>query len=119
MSVAAPDPLAGRLSPAERAAVDELVVAARARLGSELRDVRLFGSRARGEGTADSDVDVALVVTAAGRARRYEIYDLAFDLGLHHGVALAPLVIEEGLLADLHRRERRLALDLEREGIPL
>ena len=118
MSIAA-DPLAGRLSPAERAAVDELVAAARSRLGGELREVRLFGSRARGEGTADSDVDVALVVTSAGRQRRYEIYDLAFDLGLRHRVALAPLVIEDERLAELRRRERRLALDLDREGILL
>jgi len=99
--------------------VDELVAAARAQLGGEIHDVRLFGSRARGEGDADSDVDVALVVSATGRARRYEIYDLSFDIGLRHGVALAPLVIEEAVLADLHRRERRLAMDLEREGIPL
>ena len=119
MSAAEPDRTAGRRSPAERTAVDELVTAARSQLGGELRDVRLFGSRARGEGDADSDVDVALVVSAAGRARRYEIYDLAFDIGLQHGVNLAPLVIEDAVLADLHRRERRLALDLEREGIPL
>ena len=114
-----PDPLASRLTPAERAAVEELVAAARAALGEDLGAVRLFGSRARGEGTEDSDLDLALVVTPAGRRRRHEVYDLAFDIGLRHGVALAPLVVEEGLLAQMRQRERRLALDLDREGIPL
>jgi|ERR1051325_116588 predicted nucleotidyltransferase len=119
MSAVEIDRLAGRLSRAERTAVNELVAAARAQLGGEIHDVRLFGSRARGDGHADSDIDVAVVVSTAGRARRYEIYDLAFDIGLRHGVNLAPLVIEDAVLADLHRRERRLALDLQREGIPL
>lgn len=107
------------LTPAEQAGVSELVAGARAILGDELREVRLFGSRARGEGTADSDVDLALVVTAEGRRRRRGVQDLAFDIGLRLGIALAPLIVEEGVLADLRQRERRLALDLDREGIPL
>jgi predicted nucleotidyltransferase len=111
--------VATTLTPAERAAVDELVAGARAILGDEIRDVRLFGSRARGEGTADSDVDVALVVTAEGRRRRREVQDLAFDIGLRRGIALAPLVVDEAVLAEMRERELRFALDLEREGIPL
>jgi predicted nucleotidyltransferase len=111
--------LAAALTPAEQEAVNELVVGARAILGAEIRDVRLFGSRARGEGTADSDLDVALVVTAEGRRRRREVQDLAFDIGLRHSVALAPLVVDEAVLAEMRQRELRFALDLEREGIPL
>jgi predicted nucleotidyltransferase len=107
------------LSPAERAAVDELVSEARVALGDDLREVRLFGSRARGDSDESSDVDVALVVTEAGRQRRSVIQDLAFDLGLRHGVSLAPTVIEESLLAELRSRERRFALDLDEEGLAL
>jgi predicted nucleotidyltransferase len=111
--------LEGRLTPAELAALDEFLANARAALGAELREARLFGSRARGEGTSASDLDVAMVVTAAGHRRRREVHDLAFDSMLRHGVVVSPLVIEEGVLADLAARERRLALDLEREGILL
>jgi uncharacterized protein len=113
------DQLAEALTPAEKAAVDELVAGARAILGAEIRDARLFGSRARGEGTADSDLDVALVVTAEGRRRRREVQDLAFDIGLRHHVALAPLIVDEAVLAEMRQRELLLALDIEREGIPL
>jgi uncharacterized protein len=111
--------IATALTPAEQAAVDELVAGARALLGDEIREVRLFGSRARGEGTADSDLDVALVVTSEGRRRRREVQDLAFDIRLRRGIALAPLVVDEAVLAEMRQRERRLALDLDREGIPL
>jgi predicted nucleotidyltransferase len=82
-------------------------------------EARLFGSRARGEGHEDSDLDVALIVTAPGRQRRGQVYDLAFDVMLAHGVDLAPLVIARERLDELRRRERLLALDLDREGIPL
>jgi hypothetical protein len=47
------------------------------------------------------------------------VYDLAFDVGLEHSVNLAPLVLEEQQFQELKRRERLLALDIEREGIPL
>jgi predicted nucleotidyltransferase len=74
-------PLPATLSDSEAAAIREFVAKARALLGPELRAVRLFGSRARGEGHEHSDIDLALVVGSYGRARRHTIYDLAFDVG--------------------------------------
>jgi len=107
------------LSPAEAAAVREFVARVRELLGTELLHVRLFGSRARGEGHEHSDLDIALIVTTGGRARRYDVYDLAFDVGLEYSVVLAPLVLEEQQFQKLKQRERLLALDIEREGIAL
>jgi predicted nucleotidyltransferase len=107
------------LSASESAALREFIAAARAVLGPELREARLFGSRARGEGHEHSDLDVALIVGAGGRAQRRALYDLAFDVGLAHGVELAPVVFEERQFQELKRRERLVALDIEREGIAL
>lgn len=107
------------LSATETAALREFVTGARALLGDGILDVRLFGSRARGEGHEHSDLDIAVIVRAGGRARRYVLYDLAFDVGLAHGVELAPLVMEAPQFEDLKARERAIALDIEREGIPL
>jgi predicted nucleotidyltransferase len=89
-------------------------------LGVELKAARLFGSRARGEGHEYSDLDVALIVGAGSRrAYRHRLSDLAFDVGLAHGVELAPLVIEQSQLEELRSRERRIAHDIDVEGIPL
>lgn len=110
---------AARLSPAEAAATGELVERVRALLGEELCELRLFGSRARGEGTEQSDLDIAVIVTPRGRARRHEVHDLAFDIGYAHGVDIAAWVVEEGRLNELRTRERRIALDVDREGIRL
>jgi predicted nucleotidyltransferase len=107
------------LSSSEAAAVREFVARVRELLGTQLKQARLFGSRARGEGHEHSDVDIALIVAPGGRARRYAVYDLAFDVGLEHSVDLAPLVLEEPQFQELKRRERLLALDIERERIAL
>lgn len=109
----------GHLSPAEADAVAELVDAARRLLGIDLHELLLYGSRARGEGDEDSDIDLALIVTPRGRERRNEVYDIAHDIGLHHGVLLAPMLIERERLDELRRRERLFAAELDRDGIPL
>lgn len=111
--------LPGHLSPAEADAVAELVDAARRLLGLDLYELLLYGSRARGEGNEDSDIDLALIVTPEGRARRNEVYDEAYDIGLRHGVLLAPTLIERERLEELRRRERLFARELDRDGIPL
>jgi predicted nucleotidyltransferase len=107
------------LSATESAALREFLAAARAMLGSGLKQARLFGSRARGEGHEHSDIDIALIVDADGRARRHALYDLAFDVGHAHGVELAPLVLEEERFQELRNRERLIAHDIDSEGIPL
>ena len=112
-------PVPPTLSATETAAVREFMAAARAMLGPELKEARLFGSRARGQGHEHSDIDIALIVGAGGRARRHMLYDLAFDVGLGHGVELAPLVLEEQRFQELKEKERLIALEIDGEGIPL
>ena len=107
------------LSAAEAAAVRAFMAAARALLGGDLLDAKLFGSRARGEGNEHSDLDVALVVADGARAQRFELYDRAFDIGLEHGVELAPLVIEAAQLQHLRDRERAIARAIDHEGVPV
>jgi predicted nucleotidyltransferase len=107
------------LTGAEQAALREFLTRLRALPGIEIRDVRLFGSRARGEGHEYSDVDVAVILRDHAREHRHRIYDLAFDAGLQHGVVLAPFVLDEARLALLRSRERRIAAVLDTEGISL
>lgn len=107
------------LSAAEAGALRELVEGARRLLGPVLQRAVLFGSRARGASTEDSDVDVALVVAEGGRALRRPVQDLAWDIHMRTGVNIAPLVIEEAALERLRARELHLARALDNEGIAL
>jgi predicted nucleotidyltransferase len=108
-----------RLSPAETAALRDFADGVRVMLGATLRQVCLFGSRARGEGDEDSDLDVAVIVAPGGRSRRREVQDLAFTLHLSTGIDIAPLVIEQPALDDLRARELALAHALDHDGVPL
>jgi predicted nucleotidyltransferase len=53
----------------------------RARFGTRLRQVVLFGSRARGSGRADSYLDVLVLVDGLTRAERREVLDEGARVG--------------------------------------
>lgn len=107
------------LTAAERTALSQFLDGARELLGEDLLAVRLFGSRARGEGGEGSDLDVALIVTEEGRKRRREVHGITFDVVYRHGIEVEPLVITEEWMAEMARRELRLGEALEREGVVL
>lgn len=90
--------VAARLSPAEKLALDAFGQGLRARFGARLRRVVLFGSRARGEGRDDSDLDVLVEVEVPTREDRGAVLDLGADVGLEHHLVISPLVIAPGAL---------------------
>lgn len=92
------------------------------RFGARLESVRLFGSRARGDASADSDVDVCVVVKALTDGERVDAIDLAFEAWHESGRGgplLSPLVWSAAEHADRLAAERTIALDVEQEGIPV
>ena len=66
--------------PEWRAAVDDFVAAVKAEYGERLKAVVLYGSRARGDATDDSDVDVMVVLDQMGEywAEAHRVWDLAY-----------------------------------------
>jgi uncharacterized protein len=104
-----------RLSAQEQIALSELAQGVRQRFGQRVTEIRLFGSRARGEGRGDSDLDVFVQLLGLTREDRRVVQDLAFDVGLSHGLVLSPL------LADTTewRADLPLGQAIEREGVRL
>lgn len=89
----------------------------RSRFGPSVVDIRLFGSHARANAHEDSDVDVAVVLEAAGWDERRDIINLAADIGLEHGLMLSPTVFDRGTYERWRAQDRRLVRDIETEGI--
>lgn len=113
------------LAPPERRIVAELATRLRARFRDRLSRVVLFGSRARGDVTEESDIDLLVLlripIAQETRATR-EVWEVVEEvLRLERGVyvPLAPIVLADERFLELKRLERSFALDVEAEGIPL
>jgi predicted nucleotidyltransferase len=92
----------------------------RAHFGHRLRSIRLYGSAARGDWFADSDIDVLVLLDQVGKDDGDWLVGRAFSLGvLENGMVLQPLFMAEDDFLRLLKRERRFALDVQREGIAL
>jgi len=88
-------------------------------LGNSLVGLYLYGSIARGDFDENSDIDIAIIVRELTRERKNEILHKVADLELKFLQPLSTIVMSEDDLARLKEHERRFALDLEKEGIPL
>jgi predicted nucleotidyltransferase len=93
----------GRLDDATRALMAMLRRRLRQRFGDRLKGLILFGSRARGDHSADSDADVAVVL--AGPIDRAfpikcAIIDDTYDLFLESKILIQPWPLAEGWLDD-------------------
>ena len=89
------------------------------RLGTSLEKLVMFGSRARGDYNEESDIDIAVIVNGLDRNLKKEVIDLVADIELEYLVPLSTLVLSSQAHKVLMQRERRIALDIEREGVPL
>jgi predicted nucleotidyltransferase len=104
------------LAPAERQAIEAAAAALHARF--PVTDIVLYGFKARGDSSPDSDIDL-LVLTArklAWQEERTIIHEL-FDIGMRFDVLFSPLTAEaqswrEGLHSVLP-----IHIEVEREGV--
>jgi predicted nucleotidyltransferase len=87
--------------------------------GDRLIKIVLYGSRARGDYDDDSDTDIAIIVRDLSRELKHQIISRVADIEFEYLRSLSTLVISEEDLRNLRNRERRIALDIEREGITL
>lgn len=83
----------------------------------QIRQVFLFGSKARGESDANSDVDVLIITNQDDRSLRREIIDIASDLSLEYDILLSPRVI--GLERWQARQGFSFYRNIARDALPL
>lgn len=105
-----------RLSATERVILKRFADQAKEILQGNLVSLVLFGSRARGEAHADSDVDLLLVVKDLQKASEAldTLDEVVLDLLLEHGLLLAMVPAE---VAAFVRQERLLYRFASREGV--
>jgi predicted nucleotidyltransferase len=110
--------LPSSLSPAERVALADFD-AVRDSLGSEVVDVQLFGSKARGDATPESDVDVLVVVRRDEPRLIDALYDLLLNACLSHSVYISLKIFSEAEYERLNHPRTPFMQNIAREGVVL
>src|SRR5579862_2311566 len=100
------------LSLLEQGALARLRALLDARFGGRLAAMTLFGSRARGEGHEESDLDVLVLVEGLSSSERRAVLDDVFDIELATGLSVSPLVRAR----EVWRPHGALAREIERDG---
>ena len=87
--------------------------------GDRLIKMVLYGSRVRGDYREDSDTDIAIVVRGLSPEMKRRMLSRVADIEFEYLRPLSTLILSEDDFLLLRKRERRIAVDIDREGIPL
>jgi uncharacterized protein len=82
-------------------------------------DMRLYGSKARGEGESDSDLDVMIELPDCEGPTVEEIDDIIYRINLEHDVFISALVFGRDELENGPMSEAPIYKVIQREGVPL
>lgn len=88
-------------------------------LGKQVRQVILFGSKARGDSAPDSDIDVLILAEEEGRQLRKTISKISSQIGLDYDVCLGALLIADKRWRQMSIERFSLCRNVERDGILL
>jgi uncharacterized protein len=105
------------LSPNESAALRNLK-AALAR-DFPLVELRLFGSKARGDSSQESDIDVLVVLEDYDWDTKMAVVDLCTDISINHGVLLTPVLYSRAEYNSGPTRATPFYQAVAREGVPI
>jgi predicted nucleotidyltransferase len=107
------------LAERERKVVEQFVTRLHQRFDGELVSAVLFGSRARGEATSKSDMDVLVVVSHADLETRKAIRHLAVETWLEHDIYLSTRVWSQEHWKKVQEMQTLLYQNIHRDGINL
>ncbi|MCL4490925.1 MAG: nucleotidyltransferase domain-containing protein [Nitrospirae bacterium] len=80
-------------------------------------ELRIFGSRARGDASPESDLDVLVVVDHLDHSIEKYISDCAWEAGFHEDVLIMPVAISLDTLKNSPIRESVFIKNVYREGV--
>ena len=107
------------LSERERRAIEAFLERVRQVYPQRVKQMSLFGSKARGDSNADSDIDILLIVDKEDWHFRHAISNVAADVSLAHDVLIEPRVIGQARWDEMRRHRFALYENVQAEGVGL
>jgi len=107
------------LSERESDALQAYLTAVQARFGPQLVEVFLFGSKARGEASPSSDVDIIVILDHPTAQDLSDARGLGFDVLLGHGVYLSVRAMSRQAWQALATMQSMFYRNVLRDGISL
>ena len=104
-----------RLDPTERRWIELFRDGVRARWGSRVRDMRLYGSKVRGDDHDESDIDVLVLVQDNDRETSDAVWELAWSITTW----LSPMVLDFDRYHEPISRASGFYEEMRRESVRL
>ncbi len=111
--------LSGSLTRREQQAIYDFLQRLQHSFGQAVRQMTLFGSKARGDSGPDSDIDILIIMDEESWPLRNSISDIASDVSLEYNLLIDPRVIGRERWERMARENLSLYQNIAREGIPI
>ena len=108
-----------QITQTENTALRTFVQRILAELDAQVFQVILFGSKARGDSNADSDVDVLILANEENRRLQETINVIASQISLDYDVLFNPLLIAEARWRQMSSERFSVCRNVERDGVML
>lgn len=82
-----------------------------------LIDIRVFGSRARGEADKYSDMDVFLEVSFLNKEIRDRIFDIVWEIGFENFIVISPLIFTKAEIENSPLKSSPIVKNIMEEGV--
>jgi predicted nucleotidyltransferase len=86
-------------------------------LGRRLIELKIFGSKARGDDRPDSDIDLLVIVATDDWHIRDKVYDVATDILLQMDVCISPKVISKNMFDRLCKESTSFMCNVSKDAI--
>jgi len=107
------------LSAKEKSALKHFKASLEQTLGSQLIELKLFGSKARGDDRPNSDMDVLVIVATDDWHIRDKVYDVATDVLLQMDVCISPKVISKTIFVQLCKEGTSFIYNISKDAITI
>ena len=103
----------------QRAATDELLRRLYTQYPGRILETVLFGSVARGDFTADSDIDVLIIANQVNGNFKWDVWGIGARVSLEFDVIFNLRVYSRARWDSLRLNKRPLYLNIEQDGVEL